>query len=134
VGIGNRLRRLEQRLGTGPRIAAAVVEEATGRVVQILQGPAGFEPAPAGMKAADLPPGCEMYEWQPETTYLGGIRKGGRPYVQVVRGIEMDVVLGRKPGLPPGCHLPPGVGGAEALELMRRWQAEEGATDEQGCR
>jgi hypothetical protein len=40
VGIRNRLDRLAKSLGPAPRIAAAVVEEATGRVVQVLRGPA----------------------------------------------------------------------------------------------
>jgi hypothetical protein len=86
-----------------------VVEEATGRVVQILQRPAGFEPAPAGMSVPDLPPGCEVFKCEPDTTHMG-IGGGGRPYVQMVVGIDVDVVLGRKPGLPPGWSLPPGVG------------------------
>jgi hypothetical protein len=89
--------------GTGPRISAAVVEDASGRVLQVLRGPLGFEPAPAGMVADDLPPCCQIHPWGPETTYLGWVDpRTGCAVVQTVSGIDLDVVLGNKPGWLPG--------------------------------
>jgi hypothetical protein len=126
MSIRRRLDRLAKSIGAGPRIAAAVVEGATGRVVQVLRGPAGFEPAPGGMTAADLPPGCELYPFDPDTSYIGCVNpQTGAAAVTSVCGIDLDVVLGRKPGLPPGCGVPPGVGGKDALEVLHRWQARE---------
>jgi hypothetical protein len=89
--------------GTGPRIAAAVVEDASGRVLQVLRGPLGFEPAPAGMVADDLPPGCQIHAWEPQTSYLGFIHpRTGQAVVQTVCGIDPDEVLGNKLGWLPG--------------------------------
>jgi hypothetical protein len=88
--------------GTGPRIAAAVVEEATSRILHVLRGPLGFESAPAGLAVDDLAPGCQIHPWGPETTYLGCVDpRTGQAVVQTVCGIDLDVVLGNKPGWPP---------------------------------
>jgi hypothetical protein len=80
-----------------------VVDEATGRVVRVLRAPLGFEPAPAGLVADDLSPGCQIHPWGPETTYLGCVDPRTRQAaVQTVCGIDLDVVLGNKPGWLPG--------------------------------
>jgi hypothetical protein len=98
--IRSRLDRLEKCLRPHPRIAAAVVDEASGRVVQVLRGPLGFEPAPDGMVADDLPPRCDVYIQEPQISYLGCIDpRTGRAVVQTLHGIDLDVVLGLKPGL-----------------------------------
>jgi hypothetical protein len=103
VGIRNRLDRLAKSLGPPPRIAAAVVEEATGRVVQVLRGPAGFEAAPAGLTVADLPPACQVYPFGPDLSYIGCVdERTGAAAVTVGGGIDLDVVLGRKAGIPYG--------------------------------
>jgi hypothetical protein len=102
VGIRNRLDRLAKSIGHPPRIAAAV-EGATGRVVQILRGPAGFEAAPAGLTVADLPRACQVYPFEPDLSFTGCVNeRTGAAAVTVVRGIDLDVVVGRKPGLPYG--------------------------------
>jgi hypothetical protein len=102
VRIRSRLDRLTSLFGTGPRIAA-VVEDASGRVLQVLRGPLGFEPAPADMVADDLPPGCQIHPWLPQTTYLGWVDpRTGQAVVQMVHGIDLDVVLGNKSGWLPG--------------------------------
>ena len=59
--IRSRLNRLTKAIGPGPRIAAAVVEGASGRVLQVLRGPGRFEPAPEGLSIAELPRGCKVY-------------------------------------------------------------------------
>jgi hypothetical protein len=97
----SRLERLAKALGPGPRIAAAVVEEATGRVVQVLRGPGGFEPAPPGLTATELPQGCQVYPFDPEVSLIGCIDpRTGAAAVTVVHGIDLDVLIGRKPGPP----------------------------------
>jgi hypothetical protein len=72
-----------------------VVDEATGRVLQVLRGPLGFEPAPAGMVADALPAGCQIHAWEPQTSYLGCINsRTGQAVVKTVYGIDPDEVLG----------------------------------------
>jgi hypothetical protein len=97
----SRLDRLAKALGPGPRIAAAVVEGATGRVVQVLRGPEGFEPAPPGLRATELPRGCQVYPFDPEVSLLGCTDpRTGVAAVTVVHGIDLDVLIGKKPGPP----------------------------------
>jgi hypothetical protein len=100
VRIKTRLRKLEEALMPRPRrIAAAVVEQATGRVVQVLRGD-DFEAAPEGLDATDLPVSCEVYPFLADTTYLGTFNKWtGKAAVTIVHGIDLDVVTGKKPGL-----------------------------------
>jgi hypothetical protein len=103
VSLESRLRKLEQALlpPPPPRIAAAVVEQATGRVVQVLcDGPQGFEATPEGLTAADLPASCQVYPFAEDLTHLGCVNQWtGAAAVTVVRGIDLDVVMGKKPGL-----------------------------------
>jgi hypothetical protein len=97
----SRLDRLARVLGPGPRIAAAVVEEATGRVVQVLRGNQGFEPAPPGLRASELPRDCQVYLFDPEVSLLGCVdSRTGVAAVTVVRGIDLDVLIGKKHGPP----------------------------------
>jgi hypothetical protein len=98
--IRNRLDRLTRRLGPGPQIAAAVVDEASGRVLQVLRGSGGFEPAPDGLSAGELPRGCKMYPFDPDVCLSGCVDPlTGAAVVTVVRVIDLDLVLGKKPGL-----------------------------------
>lgn len=80
-----------------------MVEESSGRVREVLRGPGSFEPAPAGMTAAELPRHCKVYFFDPQVCLSGCIDpRTGAAAVTVVVGIDLDVVTGKKPGLPPG--------------------------------
>jgi hypothetical protein len=99
----SRRARLEKYLGPRPPIVAAVADDATGRVVRVLRAPLDFEPAPAGLVADDLSPDCQIHAWEPQTTSLGFINpRSGQAAVQAVCGIDLDMVLGNKPGWLPG--------------------------------
>jgi hypothetical protein len=94
------LSRLTKSLGPGPRSAAAEVEEAYGLVLKLLRGRGGFEPAPPGLSAAALPRCCKVYLFDPEMCLLGCVDpQTGAAAVTAVRGIDLDIVLGKKPGL-----------------------------------
>jgi hypothetical protein len=98
--IRSRLDRLMKCLGPGPRIAAAVVDEASRRVLQVLRGPCGFEPAPGGLSVGGLPRGCKVYLFDVDVCLSGCVDpRTGAAAVTAVRGIDLDVVLGSKPGL-----------------------------------
>jgi len=96
--LRHRLRKLEKALLPPPprRIAAAVVEQATGRVVKVLRD-FGFEDAPEGLTAADLPASCRVFPFAADTVYLGAINdRTGEAAVTIVHGIDLDVVTGRR--------------------------------------
>jgi hypothetical protein len=97
----SRLDRLAKALGPGPRVAAAVVEEGSGLVVQVLRGNQGFEQAPPGLSAAELPRGCKVYPFDPEVSLIGCVDpRTGVAAVTMVHGIDLDVLIGKKPGPP----------------------------------
>jgi hypothetical protein len=51
---------------------------------------------------ADLPPACQVYPFEPDLSFTGCVNERTGAAVTVVVGIDLDVVLGRKAGIPYG--------------------------------
>jgi hypothetical protein len=93
-----RLARLENVIAPAPpRIRAALAWR--GEVRELLIG-AVNQGAPEGIRVADLPPGCVVFESNPrEEAAALFLDIDGEPYCHRILGVDEDVVLGRD--LPP---------------------------------
>jgi hypothetical protein len=89
-----RLASLENVLAPAPpRIRAALAWQ--GEVRELLIG-AVNRCAPEGMRVADLPPGCVVFESNPrEEAAAIFLAVNGEPYCQRILGVDEDILLGR---------------------------------------
>jgi hypothetical protein len=80
-----------------PRILAAVCRG--DEVLEILRDNSGFQEV-SGLTRGDLPAGCDIVERIMEPmVVLGCVGTHGRAAITVIYGVDLDVVLGNKPGL-----------------------------------
>jgi hypothetical protein len=81
----------------GSRLVAATRDVRTGQLQRVLKADGSKEPATTGLAAEDLPAGCVVYDTdrraEAALMYLG---TDGRLHLQVVHGVCLDVIVGRR--------------------------------------
>jgi hypothetical protein len=100
AAIRRRLQELRKQLSPPqPAVIGATVDTRTNKIRSILTSDGVGGPAPAELAVEDLPAGCLVHRYDPsrEAVSLYRSTADGRCHLQIVVGINEDILLGRTP-------------------------------------